>query len=390
MRASSDARGLRFRKTLPIPPRLHACHRINASFGDALWALVAVARRRAVAVPVGDALVCLSVRSAWDLLLSALDLPPGEKVLVTAITHPDMARIAELHGLVVVPVDVDPDTLAPVGLAATPPARILLVAHLFGARLDLGPAVAFTRRYGLLLVEDCAQAMQSAHDRGDPRADVSLFSFGFIKTATALGGALAAVRDPGIAARMAAIHDGWPLQRRREYGAKALKCLVALAVSGPRAYAVVSRVTDVGGLVRTIRGGDAAALTAWLRRRPCAGLLAMLRRRLNRFPAERVRRRAEAGEGLAAALPPGLSHPGGAALDRTHWLFPVVTADPEKLIARLRAAGFDASRGSSQIAALAPAPCAERLMAAMVFLPAHPELPPAERRRLIAELHAGV
>ena len=39
--------------------------------------------------------------------------PPGDEVAVSAITHPDMVRIVEAHGLRAVPVDVDPDTLAP-------------------------------------------------------------------------------------------------------------------------------------------------------------------------------------------------------------------------------------------------------------------------------------
>ena len=58
-------------------------------------------------------LVCLSVRSAWDLLLSGLDWPPGSEVLMSAITHPGMALILRAHGLRAVPVDLDPDTLAP-------------------------------------------------------------------------------------------------------------------------------------------------------------------------------------------------------------------------------------------------------------------------------------
>ncbi len=58
------------------------------------------------------AIACLSVRSGFDLWLEAIALPPGSEVLVSAITIPDMVRIIEEHGLVPVPVDVDPDHLA--------------------------------------------------------------------------------------------------------------------------------------------------------------------------------------------------------------------------------------------------------------------------------------
>ena len=98
------------------------------------------------------AVVCFSVRTAFDLVLEALDPAPGAEVLMSAITHPDMARIVERHGLVAVPVDLDLATLAPrpdlLERALTPRTRILVVAHLFGARSDLTDAAAFCTRQG--------------------------------------------------------------------------------------------------------------------------------------------------------------------------------------------------------------------------------------------------
>jgi hypothetical protein len=49
--------------------------------------------------PAIDALVCLSVRSGLDLLLSALQYPKGQ-ILVSTVTIRDMVRIIEHHGLV--------------------------------------------------------------------------------------------------------------------------------------------------------------------------------------------------------------------------------------------------------------------------------------------------
>lgn len=340
-------------------------------------------------------MVCLSVRSAFDLLLAALDLAPGDELVLTAVTHPEMARIGEAHGLRVVPVDIDPATLAPLpgalDDAISARTRMVVVAHLFGSRTDLTEVLAVAGRHRLLVVEDCAQALTGPGDQGDPRTDVSLFSFGFIKTATALGGALAWVRDPALAARMAEVHGRWPVQARREYALKALKCLAVLLISGPRAYRVASRLTgDPSAFVRSAPGADDAARSAWRRRRPCAGLVSVLRWRLGHFPAKRLQRRTEAGDELAAGLPVGLTHPGSAASGPTHWLFPVVALDPDSLMARLRDAGFDATQGTSQIRALPPAPRAEQMMAGMVFLPAYPELGQAESRRLQAALHAAV
>jgi dTDP-4-amino-4,6-dideoxygalactose transaminase len=47
----------------------------------------------------------------------------------------------------------------------------------------------------LLVVEDCAQAYCGTEFDGHPDADVAIFSFGPIKTATASGGGLLRVRD---------------------------------------------------------------------------------------------------------------------------------------------------------------------------------------------------
>src|ERR1700687_3249140 len=63
--------------------------------------------------PGGDGLACRSVRSGFHLLLSALNLPAGAEVLVSAVTHPDMVRILEAHGLVAVAADLGVATLGP-------------------------------------------------------------------------------------------------------------------------------------------------------------------------------------------------------------------------------------------------------------------------------------
>ncbi len=147
----------------------------------------------------GDALACLSVRSGFDLWLEALQLPPGSEVLVSAITIRDMVRIIEAHNLVPVPVDLNPEDLSvdidSLQRAITPKTRAVLVAHLFGTRQPIKPILDVARKHGLYVAEDCAQAFAGRHFTGDPAADVTMFSFGTIKTATALGGGLLCVRD---------------------------------------------------------------------------------------------------------------------------------------------------------------------------------------------------
>lgn len=384
-------------------------HRLDVSVSDVLFSLAsAVAarspERRAESIAAewaqGDeGLACLSVRTGLDCLLSALELAPGDEVLVSAVTHPDMPRIIRAHELVPVPVDLELGTLSPrleeLEEAMTPRARALLVAHLFGGRFDLGEVGAFARRHDLLLIEDCAQTILGPTDSGDALADVSLYSFGSIKTATALGGALVRVRDPQTLGRMRVVESSWPRQPRREHALKALKYLALVLLDRPVPYTALAAVAKVARLdldrfvsttVRAFRarpGEDAdAAFTRWLRRRPSAPLLALLERRLRRFDTRRLDRRRTAGRRVAAGLPPTLERPGASLPDSTFWVFPVLSENPDDLVSALRHAGFDATRGTSAIAAVEPPadrprrdPAeARRLLDGVVFLPVYPEL----------------
>jgi perosamine synthetase len=342
------------------------------------------------------------VRSAFELLLDALALDEGSEILLSAITHPDMARIVSRHGLVPVPVDLDLETLQPRGelleRAVTERTRALVVAHLFGARVDLDEAIAFSRRHGLLLIEDCAQTLRSAQDTGDERTDAALFSFGSIKTAPALGGAIAYLRDPAVRERMRREQEGWPAQGRKEYALRVVRFAGLLALGHPWVYEVFVRAgsragLDVDALVnRSVHAlkpppsDDRDEFGEWLRRRPSAPLLALLRRRLRTFDSERLARRAERGEAAARRLPRGVFQPGRAAGERTHWVFPVAVPDPKRAIDLLREHGFDATAATSSIAAIEPAPEAARLMEKVVFVPVYPELPERAFRRLLRVL----
>jgi perosamine synthetase len=127
------------------------------------------------------------------------------------------------------------------------------------------------------------------------------------------------------------------------------------------------------------------------RRQPSAPLLAVLLRRLRTFDGARLARRGALGEQMSAELPSEVFHPGGALVGRTHWLYPVVVADPDALVAQLQGVGVDASRGTSNLEVVAttthPAPrCAAGTMAGIVYLPIYPDLPEEVRRRILTVL----
>ncbi len=394
---------------LTLQPR----HRLDIRLRDFAYALAAgawargperlSARIEAGWSPGGRALACRSVRSGFHLMLDSLALPAGSEVLVSAVTHPDMVRILEAHGLVAVPVDLDVASLAPrLELAerlVTPRTAAILVAHLFGGRVAMGPVAAFAQRHRLLLWEDCAQAFTGAHG-GDSTADASMYSFGALKTCSALGGALIEVEDSSLLERMRAAHGRWALQARRDYAASVLKFLVFTLATRPFPYGVLAVLhrglgrdldSTINSSVKAFRPGR---LVPQLEVRPSAPLLATLGYRLRTFDGARLRRRAAAGEWLHAQLPGDLTLAGHRMESRTHWLFPVISRDPDQLILACRRAGVDAARGASSVT-MVPAPvgrpeadpaAAREMMAGLVFLPAYPEL----SRRSLMHLVAAV
>src|SRR6476619_6627984 len=103
--------------------------------------------RHAVAVSSGTA--------ALHLAVLALELDPGDEVLVPAYTFPATANVVALSGLKPVLVDVDPETMNvdPSKLEVGPRTKLLLGVHLFGRPLPLHELPE------LPLLEDAAGAL---------------------------------------------------------------------------------------------------------------------------------------------------------------------------------------------------------------------------------------
>ncbi len=366
-----------------------------------------VCRRLEALWPSADqTLVCLSVRSGFDLLLEVLDLPRGSEVLVSAITIPDMIRIIEHHGLVPVPVDLAPESMAPSveqwRRAIAPATKAILVAHLFGGRVDMKPILDVAGRHGLLVFEDCAQAFAGTNYQGDPRADASMFSFGVIKISTALGGAIIRVRDGNLLEKMRRRQATYPFQPRRHYFQRLLKYTAMKLLACRPICGAFTRVCRAIGfdydrwVNRAARGFPGDALMAQIRRQPSAPLLAVLDRRLRSYNRLRWQRHAEKGRKLTNLLKQSVSCPGADMTPHTYWVFPVAVDDPKRLMEDLVRAGFDATQGQSMCVVPPPsdrpssrAGVAEQLLPNIIFLPFYPELTEPESRRMAEVVLAG-
>jgi perosamine synthetase len=303
------------------------------------------------------------------------------------------------HQLVPVPIDIDPATLAPrleaIEAAITPRTRAVVIAHLFGSRVPLDPLLPLAREHGLVVIEDLAQGLCDPRDRGHGESDVAMFSFGPIKTATALGGGLLAVRDAALLARMRRITAGYPRQSRRAFLSRVAKYAAIKALSGPRTYGVLAGLVQRMGrdpdrvFAGLVRGFPAGELVPRLRRQPSAPLIALMRRRLDTWDAGRIERRSRIARRFIQRLETHFVFPGAAATEHSHWVVPLLARDPPALLKQLAAHGFHAARPRSLCVVTAPvdrphlcALAAETLLEHALFLPLYPELPDAEQCRL--------
>jgi len=122
----------------------------------------------AVAQAVGTehAAAVSSGTAALHLALLALEIGPGDEVIVPAYTFPATANAVELCGARAVLVDVDPDTFvvdpAAVAAAITSRTRAVMAVHLFGRPVDW-EALQTAVPQEVALVEDAAGALGATY-----------------------------------------------------------------------------------------------------------------------------------------------------------------------------------------------------------------------------------
>lgn len=108
---------------------------------------------------------CANGTDALQIAMMALDLKPGDEVIVPAFTYVATAEVIALLGLTPVMVDVDPDSfnITPeiVLAALTPRTRCVVPVNLYGQNAELEGIMNLAERHGFWVIEDNAQAIGS-------------------------------------------------------------------------------------------------------------------------------------------------------------------------------------------------------------------------------------
>lgn len=144
---------------------------------------------------------------ALHLALAALEIGPGDEVIVPSFTYVASVNMILQTGARPVYVDSLEDTLQvdpeAVRRAVTPHTRAVMAVHLYGHPCDMDALVDICRAHNLFLVEDCAEAFGTLW-RGrhvGTFGDTATFSFFGNKTITTGEGGMVLARDPEIMAR---------------------------------------------------------------------------------------------------------------------------------------------------------------------------------------------
>ena len=151
---------------------------------------------------------------ALDAALQALDIGPGDDVIVTPRSFMASASCVVNVGARPVFADVDLDsgnlTADTVRAVLTPATRAVLCVHLAGWPCEMDGLVALCRERGLKLIEDCAQAHGALHRGTSVGAigDIGAWSFCQDKILTTGGeGGMVTTRDPALWSRMWSLKD---------------------------------------------------------------------------------------------------------------------------------------------------------------------------------------
>ena len=164
----------------------------------------------------GHAIGVSSGTDAQLVLLMALGIGPGDKVVTTPYTFFATASCIARLGATPVFVDIDPTTynIDPAKLAETlnqtDNVRAIIPVHLYGQCADMAAILELGRTHGVPVLEDAAQALGAQHPLGGAGAigEAGWFSFYPTKNLGAFGDAgMVVCRDAALAAKIKALRN---------------------------------------------------------------------------------------------------------------------------------------------------------------------------------------
>jgi perosamine synthetase len=143
--------------------------------------------------------------AALEIAISAIGIIPGDEVIMSAFTIISCAAAIVKAGATPVLVDNDPLTwnmdVNQIEAQITDRTRAILVVHTYGLPVDMNPVINIAKKYGLMIIEDAAEA-HGLNYGSRPCGSfgiISTFSFFANKNVTTGEGGMIVTDDPAIA-----------------------------------------------------------------------------------------------------------------------------------------------------------------------------------------------
>jgi perosamine synthetase len=216
-----------------------------------------VGRRHGIAVCNGSA--------ALDAAVAALDIGPGDEVILPTFTIISCAAAVSRLGATPVVVDCDPKTwnmdVTAIESRVTERTRAIMPVHIYGLPVDMSPLLDIAKRHNLLVIEDAAEMIGQTY-RDKPCGsfgDISTFSFYPNKHVTTGEGGMIVTDDDALAERCRGlrnlamkaprrfVHDeiGWNFRMTNMQAALGLAQLERLDEFVPRKRRIFDRYTTL-------------------------------------------------------------------------------------------------------------------------------------------------
>jgi len=114
---------------------------------------------------------CGNGTDAIRLALQALNVQPGNEIIIPAFTYIAAAEMVAALGLIPVLVDVDPDTFnintELIERAITRQTKAIIVVHLFGQACEMESVMKIAEKYKIHVIEDNAQSLGADYTFSD-------------------------------------------------------------------------------------------------------------------------------------------------------------------------------------------------------------------------------
>lgn len=221
-------------------------------------------------VDIQHALATTSCTTALHIAVTALELGPGDEVIVPAFTWVATANVVEYMGAKPVFCDVDLQTfnidVSKIESLITERTVGIIPVHLFGLCADMDPILAIAREHGLWVVEDAACALGGWYKNrhAGTFGDAGCFSFHPRKSITTGEGGMITTNDGSLASLSASLRDhGASRTDLERHESRAAFLLPKYEVLGYN-----FRMTDLQGALGSVQMDRAS----WIldRRRECA------------------------------------------------------------------------------------------------------------------------